>query len=267
MTTAKVRMARRRALKWVAFGLFLLMTPLGASLAQEPAPDALPSTDEVVQKIVEMNRQRAEALRSYASMRVYHLEYHGMGDKRADLVVRMVYQAPDQKEFTILSEEGSGLLRNRVLKRLIEAEQEATNAENLRRTAIHPDNYEFQLVSYERTPQRSFYVLEATPKTKSKYLFRGRIWVDAQDFAVVRIEGEPAKNPSWWTKRNLFQHSYEKVGDFWLPMRNETFTQLRILGRSLLTIEYKEYELIETAQAQPPTPAVETAHAGGIGRD
>ncbi len=250
MSTKKVRTIRG-GLKRVAVGVLLLIAPAGRSLAQEPAPDALPPTEQVVEKLVERNRQRAETLRSYTSIRVYHVEYHGMGDKRADLVVKMVYHAPDRKEFTVLSEDGSGLLRNRVLRRLIEAEQEATNTENLRRTAIHPDNYEFRLVAYERTPQRSFYVLEVSPKTKSKYLFRGRIWVDAEDFAVARIEGEPAKNPSWWTKRNLFQHSYEKVGDFWLPARNETFTQLRILGRSLLTIEYKEYELTEIAQVQP----------------
>lgn len=262
MTTTKIRLARR-GLRRVAAISLLLVAPAGRLLAQEPEQDVLPSTEQVVHKMVEMNRRRAEALRSYTSARVYHVEYHGIGDKRADLVVKMVYHAPDQKQFTVLSEEGSSLLRNRVLKRLIEAEQEATNAEHLRRTAIHPDNYEFQLVSHERTPQRSFYVLEANPKTKSKYLFRGRIWVDAEDFAVARIEGEPAKNPSWWTKRNLFQHSYQKVGEFWLPMRNETFTQLRILGRSLLTIEYKEYELIETSQVQLPPPAVEAARTGG----
>jgi len=90
-------------------------------------------------------------------------------------------------------------------------------------------------------------VLEAEPKTKNKFLFSGRIWVDAKDFAIVRVEGEPAQNPSWWTKRNLIQHSNKKVGDFWLPARNETATELRLLGRSLLTIEYKDYELTEAA--------------------
>ncbi len=38
------------------------------------------------------------------------------------------------------------------------------------------------------------------PQTNNKLLFRGRIWVDAEDFAVVRIEAVPAKNPSFWTK-------------------------------------------------------------------
>jgi len=38
--------------------------------------------------------------------------------------------------------------------------------------------------------------------------------LDGQDFAVVRMEGEPAKNPSWWTKRNAIHVTYEKIGEF-----------------------------------------------------
>jgi hypothetical protein len=196
--------------------------------------------------MVTMNQRRAEALRSYTAMRVYRLEYHGVKDKSAEVAVKMVYHWPDRKEFTIISERGSETLRERVLKRLLRSEVEATQEENRRRSAITPDNFEFRLVGYERTPVRQLYVLEVTPKTQNKFLFRGRIWVDAQDFAIVRIEGEPAKNPSWWTKRNDFQHSYKKFGDFWLPARNETVTQVRILGWAFLTIEYKDYDITET---------------------
>lgn len=232
---------------WLLMWLFLLGLSQRSASAQETRVAAPLTTDQVVLRMVGMNEQRAQALRSYTAMRVYHLEYHGVKDISADVVVKMSYRSPNTKEFTIVSEEGSKLLRNRVLKRLIEAEREATKPENLKKTAIHPNNYEFRLVGYERTPLREFYVLQAEPKTKNKFLFSGRIWVDAKDFAIVRVEGEPAQNPSWWTKRNLIQHSYKKVGDFWLPARNETATELRLLGRSLLTIEYQDYELTATA--------------------
>jgi len=205
--------------------------------------------------MVAMNQQRAEALRGYTATRVYHLEYNGRKDKTAEMVVKMTYRWPNQKEFTIVSESGSRMLRNRVLKRLLKAELEAMQEENRQQTAIRPDNYEFRLAGYERTTRHEFYVMEVTPKAKNKFLFRGRIWVDAQDFAIVRIEGEPAKNPSWWTKRNDFQHSYEKWGDFWLPARNETVTQLRIFGRAFLTIEYKDYQLTEVRSLQAPPRA------------
>jgi outer membrane lipoprotein-sorting protein len=230
--------------------LFLLATQVNISVAQETSVAAPLTTAQVVEKMVARNEQRAQALGSYRATRVYHLEYHGLSDKSADLVAAITYQRPDKLKFSILSESGSALLNKRVLKRLMEAEVESMREENRRRTAIRPENYEFRLVAYEPTLDHDFYVLEVTPRTNNEFQFRGRIWVEEKDFAVTRIEGEPAKNPSWWTKRNVIHVTYEKQGDFWLPVRNETVTQVRILGWSLLTIIYQDYQILETRDAR-----------------
>ena len=37
-------------------------------------------------------------------------------------------------------------------------------------------------------------MLKVEPRTDGKFLYRGRIWVDGHDFAVVRLEAEPRKN-------------------------------------------------------------------------
>ena len=132
------------------------------------------------------------------------------------MVVRADYRAPNKKEFTIVSESGSGTVRKRVFKKLLEAEQESMREENQQRSAITPENYTFQLSDYKKTDTDEFYVLEAKPLTKNKFLFRGRIWVSAKDFAIARVEGQPAVNPSWWTLKTDFKRSYQKVSDFWL---------------------------------------------------
>jgi hypothetical protein len=229
--------------------LFLAETTANVSFAQETSVAPLTS-DQVVQRMVERNDQRAQALESYRGTRIYNLEYHGLASKSATLVVAMTYRRPDEKKFCIVSESGSELLQGRVLKRLLEAEVESMQEEQRRQTAMGPKNYEFRLVTYERTGDQGFYVMEVTPRIKNKFLFRGRIWVDGQDFAVARMEGEPAKNPSWWTKRNVIHVTYEKVGDFWLPARNETNTQVRIVGSSLLTIVYRDYEILNAGAVQ-----------------
>jgi hypothetical protein len=231
--------------------LFLAGIPANVSFAQETSVAPL-TADQVVQRMVERNEQRAQALESYRGTRIYNLEYHGLASKSATLVVAMTYRRPDEKKFCILAESGSELLQGRVLKRLLEAEVEAMQAEQRRQTAMGPRNYEFRLVSYERIGDQGFYILEVTPRIKNKFLFRGRIWVDGRDFAVARMDGEPAKNPSWWTKRNAIHVSYEKIGEFWLPARNETNTQVRIVGSSLLTIVYRDYEILN-AGAVPIT--------------
>jgi len=256
MKTQKERSIRMIQVMVAIAGVGLLL--FGASFArsyagQKPAGQSL-SVDEVVARMVRMNLARAEALRSYTSVREYHLELNGIIHKRADMAVKMTYHWPDQKEFTIISESGSEIMRSRVLKALLDAEKEAIQNENREKTALNAQNYEFALMSVEGSPQPKSYVLRASPKIKNKYLFNGKIWVDAQDFAVVRIEAEPAKNPSWWTKKNDITYSYQKLADFWLPARSQTVTDVRIFGRTVLNIEYKDYQLIETRQVQADFP-------------
>ena len=229
--------------------LFLAGTPGKVSFAQEISVAPI-SADQVVQRMVERNEQRAQALESYRGTRIYNLEYHGLASKSATLVVAMTYRRPDEKKFCIVSESGSELLQGRVLKRLLEAEVDAMQEEQRRQTVMGPKNYEFRLITNEQTVDQGFYILEVTPRIKNKFLFQGRIWVDRQDFAVARMEGEPAKNPSWWTKRNAIHVTYEKIGEFWLPARNETNTQVRIVGNSLLTIVYRDYEILNADAMQ-----------------
>lgn len=213
------------------------------AVAQQAVGSAPLSADEIMRRVVEMNALRGKALEGYSSVRSYHLECHCLSHKTADMVIRADYRAPDKKEFTVLSESGSGSVRHKVFQKLLEAEQESMSEENQQRTATTPENYTFQLVDYQKTDAGEFYVLDAQPRTKNKFLFRGRIWVDAKDFAVARVEGQPAVNPSWWTVETDFKRSYQKIGDFWLPDSNESETKVRVFGTAFLTIEYREYQI------------------------
>ena len=87
---------------------------------------------------------------------------------------------------------------------------------------MNRDTYDFELVGYEPSRTGGHYVLRVSPKSRSKYVYRGKVWVDGNDFAVTRIEGEPAQNPSFWTKKSEIHHEYKKVQGFWLPIRNES---------------------------------------------
>lgn len=237
--------------------LFLAETATNVVFAQG-IPAAPLTADQVVQRMVEGNARRAGDLASYRGTRSYHLEYEGLSNKSATLLVAMTYRSPDEKSFCILSESGSEFLQGRVLKRLLEVESDATREERGRQTAMSPENYDFRLVGDERILGQEFYILEVTPRTKNKFLFRGRIWVEGQDFAVARMEGQPAKNPSWWTKRNIIHMTYEKIGEFWLPARSETNTQVRILGHSVLTIVYGDYEILSAGGIQISSTAGNT---------
>jgi outer membrane lipoprotein-sorting protein len=219
------------------------------AVAQQAIVPAHLNADEVMERVVEMNNTRAKVLEGYSSLRTYHLDCHCVSHKKADMVVRINYQAPDKKEFTIVSESGSGAVRDRVFKKLLEAEQESMLQENQRLSAITIENYQFQVSDYEKSDTDEYYVLNAQPRSKNKFLFRGRIWVDAKDFAITRVEGEPAVNPSWWTEKTDFKRRYQKFGDFWLPESNKSETKVRVLGTAVLTIEYRDYQITQAGGA------------------
>ena len=73
--------------------------------------------------------------------------------------------------------------------------------------------------------------------------FVGKIWVDANDYSIVRIEGRPARNPSFWVRNVHFVHTYQKVGSFWFASATHTKSEIRIFGSSELTIENSGYTL------------------------
>jgi outer membrane lipoprotein-sorting protein len=243
-----------KALKFHAGRILPALALLAAcipAVGQQATVSAPLSADEVMQRVAQMNEQRANALETYSSIRTYHLECHCLSHKKADMVVRAEYEAPNKKVFTIVSESGSGTVRGRVFKKLLEAEQESMREENQQRTAITPENYTFQLTDYQKIDGTEFYVLEARPLNKNKFLFRGRIWIDAKDFAITRVEGEPAVNPSWWTVKTDFKRSYQKIGSFWLPEANESVTKVRIFGSAVLTIKYREYQITQAYNLNP----------------
>jgi hypothetical protein len=126
---------------------------------------------------------------------------------------------------------------------MLETEVKAAKGTARADSQISSRNYNFKLLGMEPLKGRMAYLLEAAPKAKNPYLFRGRIWVDAKEFAVVQIEGRPSQNPSFWIRRSSFVHQYEKIGQFWLAALDRSDTDLFFFGEAIVTIEYTEYRL------------------------
>jgi hypothetical protein len=215
-----------------------------AMLAVGPSAAAVgsPSSDEIVQRLVEHNEQRADQLQSYSNVRHYSVAYHGFPAVLiGSMVVEATYDAPSTKQFRILTHTGSKMLLERVLTKLLESEKEA--ALDPGRTALTPTNYRFTLLGQDVVSGRQCYLFHVEPKVDSKFFYRGTVWVDAEDYAVTRIEAEPSKNPSFWIKKTRIEHVYAKTGQFWLPESNRSETAVRLGGNAVLTIDYGAYSV------------------------
>ncbi len=228
--------------------IFLLAGSVGGQLADETSsglkPQEAPLTDaaEILRHMLAYASWRTESLPAYTSIRKYHVEYQGIVKKSAEMAVRMIRATNGEKRFEITSESGSKLLRAFVLRRLLESEVEAARGARRQESAITPENYQFRLLPADTATSDDCYVLETIPRRRAKFLFVGKIWVHRTDFAIVRIEGEPAVNPSWWVKDTKILHTYKKFGSFWLYDSNESTTRVRIGGRAVLRIRYEDYE-------------------------
>jgi hypothetical protein len=206
------------------------------------------TSDEIVQNLVRRNLERARALPAFHSTRVYRVDYRGFpGSRSAEMIVDMQYSPPGTKTFAIRSQTGSKLIIDRVFKKLLEAETEASDAENQRRTALNADNYTFTWLGCEIVAQGATYALAVEPRVPSKFLYRGKILVDARDFAVTKMTGQPAKNPSFWIRQTEIEQVYGKVDQFWLPTHNHSATTVRLGGHADFTIDYKDYQLSAVA--------------------
>lgn len=201
----------------------------------------LPYADDVVAKMMQFDAQRQSEMMGYTALRHYSAANRS---RHADMLVQVTCGSDGAKQFDVLSEQGSGSIRKHVFRKLLSEETEATRRGERKDTRIIPANYDFKVIGQETLASGPAYILEVSPKTDKKYLIRGKIWVDANDFSIVRIEGQPARSPSFWVRSVHFVHTYQKVGPFWFASSTHTTSEIRIFGEAELTIENSGYTLI-----------------------
>jgi hypothetical protein len=255
-----IRSSIRRLVQISIRFFFLLLVAIVGVGRSGADSDALPpsittaplSADQVVDNLIRRDEERTQALRHSESTRVYRLSYRGFpSDRDAEMTVDATFDSPSSKSFKIISQSGSKLIIDRVFKRLLDSEKEAIEPEMHARMLLNRENYNIAMVGFEApgtnaSDKSGQYVLAVYPKERSKYVYRGKVWVDATDFAVTRIDAEPALSPSFWTKKNEIHHEYMKVQNFWLPRRNESISYIRLGGRATLTIEYNDYHVVDS---------------------
>jgi hypothetical protein len=214
--------------------LVLTLALSGITRSQAP-PTGLPAAT-VLDRMEEVGTLQQSRLVSWTSTRTYTAENRGLG-KWAKVRAQVDFVAPERKSYAVLERSGMGLIVDRVIKPILEAE--CKSALNRGQSDINRANYDFLFVEFDAA--ENAYVFEASPRVPGKFLFRGRVWVDAETFNVRRVLGTPANPPSFWVKRTEFEHEYGVFGGFWLPVRHRSRAQLRLFGTSTLEIDYGGY--------------------------
>jgi len=200
------------------------------------------SSAQIVEQMERHDQAQLASLQRYRALRHYTAVYRGLSKTiMAEMELEVDYDVSSGKSFRVFSQSGSQMLCRMVLNRAVDSEKEASL--NRSATALTTANYRFRLVGSENLAGRTAYILDVEPIAPSKFLFRGRIWVDAADFAVAKMEVQPAKNPSFWISRTLIHHTNAETNGFWLPEHNRSEAKVLIGGTAVLTIDYGKYEV------------------------
>lgn len=212
---------------------------------------SVPTVDQIIDHIRKHEAYQSKELKHYEAVRHYQVRYKGLVSISAKIDVEINYDAASGKRFRILSKSGSKLLVDKVLKRAVESEKEAS--QDKKSTALSPENYRFRLVGTELIDGRPTYVLHVDPLRAGKFLYRGNVWVDAAEYAVNKIEVQPAKNPSFWISSTEIENTYKEMDGIWLPQKNRSESKIRIGGTAVLTIDYGTYHITLASQTHTNT--------------
>jgi outer membrane lipoprotein-sorting protein len=249
MTALRVPPARLCPLANTAL-LFLISL---SGMAETPfVPAQLPTAEQIVERMRVADAARSAQLEGYTAMRVYQLDNHRFR-KQAKIMARVTYRRPGEKSFQVISEEGMRVICDRVLRRAIATEADASHEGNRDLARINLVNYDLKVLGTETADRQTLYVLALEPKSKSPYLVRGRAWIDANEYALVRLEGVLAKKPSIWVGSPVVRQTYIKSGLFWLPEKNLSTTDAPVFGKTDLAIESSGYEIQSASQPEAAT--------------
>jgi hypothetical protein len=181
----------------------------------------------------------AEPLTQFRAVR--HLEAtnqrfkkHGWMDVHTEL-------SPDGGfSFAILSQGGSNYIREKVLLPILEGERDIVSRGVAPRAALNMSNYE---ITGEEPAGSGLVRLTVKPRRPEMMLIDGALFVSETDVDLVRVEGRLARNPSFWTRRVDIVRRYGRVGGVRVPLSVQSIAQVRIAGRSEMTMTY-QYEMV-----------------------
>jgi hypothetical protein len=179
---------------------------------------------------------------------VEHYSVYRSGDEThpvAEMNVRDTYKKGVGKEFTVLSQSGSGIILRFGLKPLINNDVTINLPGNVEKSWFTSANYEMKLKpgGVERINGRDCYVLDLTPRGEAPNLIIGTLWADAKDGSLVQIEGVSSKSPSAFAGTTRVMRQYTNISGFAMAMHARAESTSMLFGQTVIMIDYSNYQL------------------------
>ncbi len=208
-----------------------------AFTAAAPPPDIFKEIDRV-------ELLREEKLAGYTVTERYRVTNSHFKEP-AEMLVHTVYKRGEGKTYTVVSRSGPDFLQTKVLDKILASEHEMSQGKARSAALMTSANYDFKVVGQETVDGRECQVITLNPKAKSQFLIRGKAWLDAKSFILVKLEGKPTQSPSFFAGSPFIQRQYEEADGFALARQSKATTQGFLLGSTEILIQYSDYKLVD----------------------
>ena len=153
--------------------------------------------------------------------------------------------------YEVIREGGSDHIRTKVLRAVLEGEQETIARGETERSSLCRANYAFQPGGIDESGLANVIL---SPRRKERILVEGTMFLKPEDGRLVRLQGQLAKSPSFWIKNVDIVRHYDRIAGVVVPIALEATAQMRFLGSATLRMTYAYSEIDGHAVAPSSTP-------------
>jgi hypothetical protein len=183
---------------------FVLLATLASSsrVTSSTAEIKSPDLNLILQRLEDIQHQDPAQARPYEVTREYKVLRGYNTQPTSEVMAQINFVPPDTKTYKIVQAKGDSR-GERMVRELLD--RETDSAKKVHSDEVSRTNYDFVFLRRENFGVVPEYVLSIVPKRKDKYLLLGQIWVDASTFRIRRIQGVPAKSPSFGSRPFISQ--------------------------------------------------------------
>lgn len=219
----------------------LRLPDLDASLRLHPQLPLM-SPDLALQSFRDREQHGAEALPSYTDETLVIVELPETSQRGAFELQRS-YVAPRSLSYKPVHFTGDSFVKSNVIARVLQSEVDFVQKGDPGQVALNDANYKFSYKGLQELNGHSVYVYQVKPRVKHVGLFKGRVYLDAHNGAVLRSEGSVVKSPSFFVRKLEFVQDYVTFDRYSLPAHLHTTAQARIIGRTVVDVYHRDFQV------------------------
>jgi hypothetical protein len=141
--------------------------------------------------------------------------------------------------YEVMDEEGSGSI-TKALRAVLSAEGDMIAKGQSARSSLDRANYTFEP---EGIDEEGLANILLSPRRKERELVAGRMFLAPEEGRLVRLQGQLAKNPSFWITNVEVLWSYDSIGGTIVPVSLKSNAQVRFFGAATMHMTYQYLEI------------------------